>query len=212
MPPCVSTTTLWPWNAVTRAELVVARENLLPHAALEIGVARRHRVGADLLARQVIGQALRVVDDRGLEGPVGAGGKVDLATRHATDGDDRRLCALLEVGHRRLDQAHRAQEVDVDRSLPVLLRVRDGERTHIAHDDVDAAEVGRGGYAEPAPVGGLGTVAGPVIGTVLVLLFSLVPPMLISRLWPTLKVKVTRAAPARSRRSPSGAWPAPPCR
>src|ERR1700690_213247 len=44
----------------------------VPDPALEIGVARRHRIGADTLGGQLVGQTLRIMDDRGLEGPIGA--------------------------------------------------------------------------------------------------------------------------------------------
>lgn len=40
----------------------------VPDTAFEIGVARRDRVGADALVRELIGETLRVVDDDGFEG------------------------------------------------------------------------------------------------------------------------------------------------
>ena len=60
-----------------------------PHPAGKVGVARAHRVGPHALAGEVVGEALGVVDDRGLHRAVRARGEVDLAAGHARDGDDR---------------------------------------------------------------------------------------------------------------------------
>src|ERR1700687_198148 len=49
-----------------REQLGIAVLDVLPDAAGEVGVARGQAVGPDALGRELIGEALRVVDDRRL--------------------------------------------------------------------------------------------------------------------------------------------------
>ncbi len=61
------------------------RLDFLPDAAVEIGVAGRDRVHPDHLRRQLKREALRIVDQRRLDGAVGRAREVDLASRHRRD-------------------------------------------------------------------------------------------------------------------------------
>ena len=64
--------------------------DVLPDAAIEIGIARRHAIDADTLGHQLAAQPLGVMDQRGLDRAIGAGGEIDLETRHAGYQHDRR--------------------------------------------------------------------------------------------------------------------------
>ena len=57
--------------------------DILPDPALEIGIARRHRVDADALRNELAAQPLGVVNQGRLEGAVGTGGEIDLEAGHA---------------------------------------------------------------------------------------------------------------------------------
>src|SRR6202022_333377 len=64
-------------------EIGHAALDILPDAALEVGVARRYRVDADALADELAAEPLGVVDQRRLEGAVGTGGEINLETGDA---------------------------------------------------------------------------------------------------------------------------------
>src|SRR3981189_1617228 len=97
---------LWRTHAPRRVErhrrLVEVRHaalDVLPDAALEIGVARRHRVDADTLGDQLVAEALGVMDQAGLESTIRTGGEIDLKTRHARDDGDRSRFRLFQIRH-----------------------------------------------------------------------------------------------------------------
>ena len=113
---------------------------LCPDAALEVGVARRDGVGANVLVGQLERQTVDVADDRGLRGAVRTGGEVGLASGDTGDRDDRGGVAALEMWQRGSDEADGVHEVDVETGLPVLLGVGDRESADVGHDDVEAAE------------------------------------------------------------------------
>ena len=94
----------------------------------------------------MVGQPLRVMHDRGLEGAVRTRGKIDLPARDARDRDDRRVRAFLQARHRGLDEPHRAHQVDLKAAFPALLGVRDRQRADVRDDDVDAAKCSARGF------------------------------------------------------------------
>src|ERR1700744_4966588 len=91
------------------------------------------------------GKPLRVVDERRLEGAIGAGGEVDLPTRHARYDDDRGRVRFFEPGHGGIDNTDGAHDVGLEPGLPGGRIPLYGQRADIRHDDVDTAErLGRG--------------------------------------------------------------------
>jgi hypothetical protein len=78
-------------------EIGYAALNILPDAALKVSVARRHRVDADALADELVAEPFGVMNQRGLEGAVGASGEINLDARDTRDDHDRGGFGFLQI-------------------------------------------------------------------------------------------------------------------
>src|SRR6185312_7589348 len=97
----------------------------MPDPTGKIGVARRQRIGTDALSGKLERKALRIVDERGLDGAIGSRGEVDLATGDACDRYDRGGLAGFEIRHGGANEAHAVHQVDLEGMPPSLLGIAD---------------------------------------------------------------------------------------
>jgi hypothetical protein len=141
-------------------EIGHAALDILPDAAFDIGVARRHGVDADILRGELVREALGVMDERRFDGPVRACREIHLEARDARDDRDRCACRFFEMRERCRHGVHRVHHVCAEGFLPGLGRVADGERADIADERVDAAELLGGGFDPLGERGSIGDVDG----------------------------------------------------
>ena len=118
---------------------------LLPAAAGPGDRARRHRVDADVVFRQVQGHRLRVAVDGRLHRVV-LRCAARLAPEDRADVHDRPAAPGPQVRHRGARGAHRREQIEAEHALPegVVLAAERG--AHVVDQDVEPAE-GRHGFA-----------------------------------------------------------------
>ena len=127
-----------------RLEIVgIALLGDVPHPALEIDVAGRDHIGADVLPREVARQPLHIGDERRLDRRIGAGRAVHLGHRRAADDDDRAGGGFSRKRQRRLAAEHRRHHVDLEALAPGVLVHPLRQRADIGDKDVNPAERAR---------------------------------------------------------------------
>ena len=115
----------------------------VPYPALEVDIAGRDHVGADILGGEVARQPLHVRKQRCLDRGVGAGRAVHLGHRGAADDNDRAGHRFLEERQRRLAAEYRRHHVDLEALTPSVLVHALCQGADIGDKNVDAAERAR---------------------------------------------------------------------